>query len=78
MVKSLPVWEEWIEIMALGIAPCHDMSLPVWEEWIEIIHQGLSRLERKSLPVWEEWIEIFLSIDSSGFRRVSSRMGRVD
>ena len=33
---SLPVWEEWIEILCTGV-PCHaSASLPVWEEWIEI------------------------------------------
>ena len=33
---SLPVWEEWIEILAAAGAVAKGGSLPVWEEWIEI------------------------------------------
>ena len=33
---SLPVWEEWIEIVLPGVDGDADGSLPVWEEWIEI------------------------------------------
>ena len=35
--KSLPVWEEWIEISgsSAGLSGSGS-SLPVWEEWIEI------------------------------------------
>ena len=33
---SLPVWEEWIEIGAVGRSNEKGRSLPVWEEWIEI------------------------------------------
>ena len=34
--KSLPVWEEWIEIVCPGQIVAGAGSLPVWEEWIEI------------------------------------------
>ena len=34
---SLPVWEEWIEIVSATSADQKYMSLPVWEEWIEIL-----------------------------------------
>ena len=35
--RSLPVWEEWIEIAIAILRDGHlGMSLPVWEEWIEI------------------------------------------
>ena len=37
MLKSLPVWEEWIEIFLCLLYPAIRGSLPVWEEWIEII-----------------------------------------
>ena len=33
---SLPVWEEWIEILILFASSLLTLSLPVWEEWIEI------------------------------------------
>ena len=34
---SLPVWGEWIEIVAFPApAPEQKVSLPVWGEWIEI------------------------------------------
>ena len=36
VVRSLPVWEEWIEIPSCGITATPILSLPVWEEWIEI------------------------------------------
>ena len=36
--RSLPVWEEWIEIdYMLIILHKRKMSLPVWEEWIEMM-----------------------------------------
>ena len=35
-VWSLPVWEEWIEIVKGWEEPVNVKSLPVWEEWIEI------------------------------------------
>ena len=38
--RSLPVWEEWIEIPRRR-PPCRDYpSLPIWEEWIEIPSTG--------------------------------------
>ena len=56
---SLPVWEEWIEILrAASSAWIWRMSLPVWEEWIEILPVWGDGIEIGSLPVWEEWIEI--------------------
>ena len=56
--RSLPVWEEWIEITHTICHTYNTMSLPVWEEWIEI--KGIAALNPviPSLPVWEEWIEI--------------------
>ena len=78
--KSLPVWEEWIEILqqlvefGLGL-----VSLPVWEEWIEILPiLPKPMFTVMSLPVWEEWIEIPSARWKLCGRRVSSRMGRVD
>ena len=58
--RSLPVWEEWIEIRR-RLPSCHDFrSLPVWEEWIEMAARHGDADRRTSLPVWEEWIEINL------------------
>ena len=59
-IKSLPVWEEWIEIRCCASCTRSGwMSLPVWEEWIEIKRlSGFCKAELQSLPVWEEWIEI--------------------
>ena len=34
--KSLPVWEEWIEMSVRQYMIDAIKSLPVWEEWIEI------------------------------------------
>ena len=34
--RSLPVWEEWIEISRQSRTLPLKWSLPVWEEWIEI------------------------------------------
>ena len=34
---SLPVWEEWIEIVSVPSAAVRVTSLPVWEEWIEML-----------------------------------------
>ena len=55
---SLPVWEEWIEILPLKHYPRMRQSLPVWEEWIEIPPSTILLDIITSLPVWEEWIEI--------------------
>ena len=33
---SLPVWEEWIEMLRWSLPAPISRSLPVWEEWIEI------------------------------------------
>ena len=75
---SLPVWEEWIEILCFhGINPTL-WSLPVWEEWIEIYATPSRHYACLSLPVWEEWIEISSPAYSARSRWVSSRMGRVD
>ncbi len=57
---SLPVWEEWIEIVGSHSVYCVVTSLPVWEEWIEILTAVVFRRLCTSLPVWEEWIEISL------------------
>ena len=56
--RSLPVWEEWIEIDIETTRIVEIESLPVWEEWIEIVSAGGTESIYKSLPVWEEWIEI--------------------
>ncbi len=58
-IRSLPVWEEWIEIVCPGHNLSGGGSLPVWEEWIEIRGTVYDYNEHVgSLPVWEEWIEI--------------------
>ena len=36
IIMSLPVWEEWIEIVSGDNGASSIRSLPVWEEWIEI------------------------------------------
>ena len=36
-LRSLPVWEEWIEICCPVQTPPPPGSLPVWEEWIEML-----------------------------------------
>ena len=56
--RSLPVWEEWIEIRFAGSRSGSRSSLPVWEEWIEIFARFWACTGLLSLPVWEEWIEI--------------------
>ena len=38
--QSLPVWEEWIEILSQDYNYYYKASLPVWEEWIEISEGG--------------------------------------
>ena len=56
---SLPVWEEWIEMLAAEDVLPSSGSLPVWEEWIEMsMRYTYSAVTPKSLPVWEEWIEM--------------------
>ena len=35
-IESLPVWEEWIEILCYDAGHLEGQSLPVWEEWIEM------------------------------------------
>ena len=35
-IMSLPVWEEWIEIVVPDYTIYPNVSLPVWEEWIEM------------------------------------------
>ena len=40
---SLPVWEEWIEILLREQERSNAESLPVWEEWIEIRSAGYNR-----------------------------------
>ena len=55
---SLPVWEEWIEIVRRADRRNALKSLPVWEEWIEIGKTALNLGRAESLPVWEEWIEM--------------------
>ena len=62
--ESLPVWEEWIEILKRRVKSWQRLSLPVWEEWIEIDETfAFVRNSTSSLPVWEEWIEIaYISI----------------
>ena len=57
-LKSLPVWEEWIEMPLTCGRGLISKSLPVWEEWIEIMISRQPTTGRRSLPVWEEWIEI--------------------
>ena len=37
LVKSLPMWGEWIEIAPFGVLLWFVVvSLPMWGEWIEI------------------------------------------
>ena len=77
-LSSLPVWEEWIEIVPVPRVTGIAVSLPVWEEWIEI-RSDCARLPNvMSLPVWEEWIEIAKLTAKAAVTDVSSRMGRVD
>ena len=80
---SLPVWEEWIEMVMMIPSFRNEMSLPVWEEWIEIlpIEHGKDEMQDpvpRSLPVWEEWIEMTVLPTLPACITVSSRMGRVD
>ena len=77
--RSLPVWEEWIEIIPIRCSICWTIgSLPVWEEWIEMAVREADLRLSVSLPVWEEWIEIFWKGRAYHDGNVSSRMGRVD
>ena len=46
---SLPVWEEWIEMLCQLPKTAAIASLPVWEEWIEIVCQLVADLMHPGL-----------------------------
>ena len=57
--RSLPVWEEWIEINF----PCPRNTplgrlFPYGKSGLKSVDGGGDGVQHKSLPVWEEWIEI--------------------
>ena len=78
--RSLPVWEEWIEISYPICLDFHDSSLfPYGKSGLKYRHYATYFAFCMSLPVWEEWIEIRKHGKKNKLHRhVSSRMGRVD
>ena len=49
--RSLPVWEEWIEIVLHREAWSDRVrSLPVWEEWIEMTGLSVQYLQSSLFP----------------------------
>ena len=55
---SLPVWEEWIEIMPTCTVICLVGLFPYGKSGLKFQREDVSEGGSMSLPVWEEWIEI--------------------
>ena len=59
-LKSLPVWEEWIEMPLTCGRGLISKSLPVWEEWIEISRRLPMRAETCGLfPYGKSGLKFF-------------------
>ena len=77
--RSLPVWEEWIEMSGgVGGLPPAARLFPYGKSGLKCQAGSEGDEQRASLPVWEEWIEIAKSGGMLTTNLVSSRMGRVD
>ena len=63
---SLPVWEEWIEMINMPTPPAVALRLfPYGKSGLKFLWQWAWPRGRSSLPVWEEWIEIESSESAS-------------